>query len=242
MIKLYGFGPGLGLPDLSPFVIKAMILLEMAGLPFEVKTGLGGVRKAPKRKLPFIEDDGKVVADSRFILSYLERQYGADFSGGYDETTLAIGLMAERMLEESSYFLALERRWIRPDGWAVLERTAFRRLPRPMRAIFPPLVRRSVRKSLEGQGTGRLTESENDALAAENGRALALLLADKPYLLGDRPCRSDATALAFILAGSCDAFPGAIRDSIVNEPNVLAYRDRLRAQYLQASAKAESPG
>ena len=34
MITLYTFGPYFGLPDASPFVTKAMLLLKFAGLPY----------------------------------------------------------------------------------------------------------------------------------------------------------------------------------------------------------------
>jgi len=34
MITLYSFGPGFGLPDPSPFVTKAEVLLKMAELPY----------------------------------------------------------------------------------------------------------------------------------------------------------------------------------------------------------------
>ena len=32
MITLYGFGPAMGLPEISPFVTKAHILLQIAGV------------------------------------------------------------------------------------------------------------------------------------------------------------------------------------------------------------------
>ena len=52
MIKLHRFGPFLGTPDSSPFVIKAMVLLKMAGVPFELVAGnrLG----APHKLLPYV--------------------------------------------------------------------------------------------------------------------------------------------------------------------------------------------
>jgi hypothetical protein len=46
MITLHSFGPGFGLPDPSPFCIKAEILLRMSGLPFQRVTG--NMRSAPK--------------------------------------------------------------------------------------------------------------------------------------------------------------------------------------------------
>ncbi len=61
MITLYTFGPYFGLPDGSPFVIKAMLLLKFAGL--EYREDRGGYPKAPKGKLPYINDDGLIVAD-----------------------------------------------------------------------------------------------------------------------------------------------------------------------------------
>lgn len=232
MIKLYGFGPGVGQPDLSPFVTKVMILLRMAGIPFEKIDGIGAARKAPRGKLPFIEDRGRIVSDSRVIKRYLADTHGADFSGGYDERTLMMGLLAERTLEESSYFFAVERRWIRPDGWKVMRDAAFGGMPAPVRLLVAPLVRRSVLNSLKGQGTARMSEAENDMLCAENSRAVASLLGDKPYLLGDRPSGADATVLAFAIAATARAFPGPIRDAILGEPNLAAYRDRLASEFL----------
>ncbi|WP_246729856.1 glutathione S-transferase N-terminal domain-containing protein [Methylocystis sp. MJC1] len=77
MLKIYAFGPAPGLPDWSPFVIKAMTLLKMAGVDYVVDTS--GFRKAPKGKLPYIEDDGVMVADSTFIRLHLEKTRAIDF-------------------------------------------------------------------------------------------------------------------------------------------------------------------
>ena len=64
MITLYTFGPAFGLPDPSPFVMKVETLLKMAKLPY--RTDQSGFTKAPKGKLPYIDDDGVIVADFDF--------------------------------------------------------------------------------------------------------------------------------------------------------------------------------
>ena len=61
MITLYTFGPYFGLPDGSPFVVKAMLLLKFAGLAYDEIRGYPS--NAPKGKLPYIIDDGVTVAD-----------------------------------------------------------------------------------------------------------------------------------------------------------------------------------
>ncbi len=80
MITLYGFGAGFGLPDASPFVIKTQVLLQLAGQPYVLdQLGFG---KAPKGKLPYLDDAGTVVSDSTFIRWHLEKKYGVDFDQG----------------------------------------------------------------------------------------------------------------------------------------------------------------
>ena len=80
MMTLYTFGPAFGLPDPSPFVTKVEILLKMAGLPYRTETN--GFGKAPKGKLPYIDDDGERIADSTFIRWHNEKTYNFDFDRG----------------------------------------------------------------------------------------------------------------------------------------------------------------
>jgi regulator of protease activity HflC (stomatin/prohibitin superfamily) len=61
MITLYTFGPGFGLPDPSPFVMKGEMLLKLAKLPYQTNTR--GFMRAPKGKLPFIDVDEVLVRD-----------------------------------------------------------------------------------------------------------------------------------------------------------------------------------
>src|SRR5262245_34806888 len=110
MITLYVFGPRFGLPDPSPFVTKAELLLKMAGLPY--RTDANGFSKAPKGKLPYIDDDGERVADSTFIRLHLERKHGIDFDRGLSGGERAIAWAFEKMVEDNLYWAVLESRWM----------------------------------------------------------------------------------------------------------------------------------
>ncbi len=83
-ITLYCFRPAAGLPDASPFVTKAMVLLKMAGLDYVEDRN--GFSKAPKGKQPYINDDGDIVADSTFIRFHIEQKYSADFDAHLSES------------------------------------------------------------------------------------------------------------------------------------------------------------
>ena len=76
MLTLYQFAPVWGIPNLSPACVKVETYLRMVNLPYEVRSALP--TKGPKGKLPFIEDQGKRIADSRFIIEYLKQSYSVD--------------------------------------------------------------------------------------------------------------------------------------------------------------------
>src|SRR5260370_20560311 len=98
MITLYTFGPFLGPPDSSAFVMKAMVLLKLAGLEYREQSG--GIFRAPKGLLPFIDDDGEVVADSTFIRFHIERKYRFAFDAALNGRYRAIAWSVEKMVDD----------------------------------------------------------------------------------------------------------------------------------------------
>ena len=108
MITLYTFGPAFGLPDPSPFVTKAEVLLKMAGLPYRMDTK--GFRKAPKGKLPYIRDGEDIIADSTFIRLHLEKRYNIDFDEGLSPKERGLAWAVEKMCEDHLYWLLVYAR------------------------------------------------------------------------------------------------------------------------------------
>jgi glutathione S-transferase len=95
MLILHTFGPFLGTPDASPFVTKAMLLLELAGLAYQAKPSVPF--RAPRGQLPYLEDEGVAIGDSTLIRRHIERKYGHDFDAGLDERAKAAAWSIQRM-------------------------------------------------------------------------------------------------------------------------------------------------
>lgn len=229
MITLFGFGPAFGLPDPSPFVMKADMLLKLSGQPYT--TDAKGFRKAPKGKLPYIDDDGAIIADSSFIRAHIERKYGFDFDAGYTPEQRGVSWAVEKLLEDHLYWHVVQDRWLDDENFARGPIRFFDAAPAPLRPLITPMVRRGLRRTLKGQGLGRHNTDERAWLARRAVDAVSAIIGDKPCLLGDRPCGADATLLAFVWGGLCPLFRSATRDAITAHPNLVAYRDRMAAAY-----------
>ena len=72
MVVIVRFGPGWsGFGCISQFVLKVETYLRMAGIHYQVKDAGLDFPDAPKGKLPYIEHEGRIIADSNIIIDYL---------------------------------------------------------------------------------------------------------------------------------------------------------------------------
>jgi glutathione S-transferase len=229
MITLYAFGPGLGLPDPSPFVMKAEVLLKMAGQPYKVDTK--GFAKAPKGKLPYIDDDGQRIADSTFIRWHLEKKYKTDFDRGLSAEQRATAWAFERSVEEQLYWAILDARWTDDANFDRGPRHFFRSAPAPIRPFIISMVRRKVGHALQAHGLGRHKQHEIVALATGTIDAVADYLDGKPFFMGSEPAGVDATMLAFIAGTLCPVFETPIRSAAERRDNLKRYVGRMAARF-----------
>ena len=229
MITLYTFGPAFGLPDPSPFVTKAEVLLKMAGLSY--RTDTNGLRKAPKGKLPYIDDDGERVADSTFIRWHIEKKYGIDLDRGLSAEQRAIGWAFEKMAEDQLYWAVVEERWLDDENFAKGPKRFFKRVPAPARPVVVALIRRSIRSRLRAHGMGRHSREEIVALATRSTDAIADYLGQKPYFFGSEPSGADATVFAFVCSLLCPRFDTPLRTAAERRDNLKHYVARMAARY-----------
>ncbi|MEA2937585.1 MAG: hypothetical protein QOC56_1089 [Alphaproteobacteria bacterium] len=229
MIMLHAFGPQFGLPDPSPFVMKADLLLKMSGLAF--RTDLKGFNKAPKGKLPYIEDDGGRIGDSTFIRWHLERKHGIDFDRGLSAEQRAVAWAFEKMAEDNLYWALLDARWMDDGNFNKGPRIFFTRVPAPLRPLVVVMVRRQVRKALHAHGMGRHSRTEIAAIAERDIDAIAGYLGQKPFFMGAEPTGVDATICAFVVGVLCPQFDTPLRTAAERHDNLRRYVGRMTARY-----------
>lgn len=238
MITLYTFGANFGRPDPSPFVIKAEVLLKMAGLHY--RTDTTGFKKAPKGKLPYIDDDGTIVCDSTFIRIHLEEKHHIEFDEGLSAAERGVAWAFEKMCEDHLYWVIIYERWIDDARFDAGPRKFFDAVPAPLRPLVVTMVRRQIRRNLWGHGLGRHSDKEVTQLAERAIASLSDFLGDKTYLMGERVCGADATVFAFVQAILSRSFETPIRSAIEQRSNLVAYRDRMLRQYYPELAGAKT--
>jgi glutathione S-transferase len=228
MIQLHQFAPTWGV-SASPFCLKLETYMRMAEIPHEVV--VGDLAKAPKGKLPYIVDNGKTIGDSNLIIEYLKQTYGDKLDRDLSKPERAIALAISRLLEENLYWVMVYSRWQEPQNWLKTKAAYFEYLPLPLRWFVPDLARKSTLACLAGHGMGKHSASEIYEIGCRDTIALSDFLADKPYLLGDRPTSIDATAYAFMANILWVPITSPLQDLTRTLVNINSYADRMKAKF-----------
>ena len=229
MITLYTFGPAFGLPDPSPFVTKAEVLLKMAGVPY--RTDTTGFNKAPKGKLPYIDDGGAIVADSTFIRMHLRGTTASTSTPGCRRPSAASPGPSRRCAR----IISTGSGCMRAGSWTPISTRA-----RAGSSTMCPLRCGRSSSPWSGARFGAICGGTGwDGIRSPRSRSLQPATsapsptssADKPYLMGEAPSGADATVFPFVRHALCPLFKTPILNGAELQPNLVAYRDRMMRQY-----------
>jgi glutathione S-transferase len=227
-IKLFQFPRMFDVPNLSPFCCKLETWLRIAGIRYEV-VDTRDPRKGPKRKLPFIEDGGRRIADTSIIVDHLVKTRGVDPDAELDPGQRAISLLVQRTLEEHYAFVLAYTHLLREEGLRHT-RARFDALP----ALVRPLVARTVRKSIETmlwqQGILRHSHDEIVESAVRDWQAVLKVMSDGPFFFGDEPTSIDAVVFGTLATTVLTPIESPIRDYLRSQSACVAYAERVRAR------------
>ena len=230
MITLLQYAPALGLPNASPFCLKLETWLRMAELEYTVRVS-PDPRKTPQGKLPVIEHDGRMVADSDCAIAYLEKAFELRLNKSLNPAERGQALALQRLLEEHSYWCLITERWLDDETWPTVRQIFFGALPAPLRAVVPGLIRRKIRRDALGQGLLRHPREERLRRFAQDLGVLAAALGEKPYFGGYQPANIDACTYGFLAQFLLATPATALRELTAKHNNLVAYTERMRSRY-----------
>lgn len=226
MLRLFQYEPKYGLPNVSPFCMKVETYLRMAKIPYAMQF-IKDPRKAPKAKLPFIVDKEHTVADSSFILEYLQKAYDVTLDRDLNSHQQGIARMVTGALEERLYFVLLHNRWADDTNWPEIRQAWFTDLPPIVRSILPGVVRKGVLKALKGQGMALHSQTEIERIGLRDLQGLVDLIGDQKYLLGNQATSVDATVFSFLANILYVPFSGPLQDFVAEQHVLTDYCKRM---------------
>ncbi len=232
MITLHQFSPHWGFNS-SPFCLKLETYLRMADLPHTI-VNEDMLDKAPKGKMPYIEDAGQKIGDSNLVIEYLREKYGDRTDGHLSPSDRAISLAMRRLLDENLYWCMVYSRWMNDANWAITRSVYFSGMPAVLKPILPGILRRGVKKNLEGQGMGKHNVDEIYAIGGRDVIALADFLGDKPFFFGAQPTILDASAYATLRNLVEVPIQSPLNDQAKQMRNLVAFCDRMTARFYPA--------
>ena len=231
MIKLYGFGKAFGVPDASPFVVKIDLFLKLADIEFEYIGDFNQIKKSPKHKLPFIDDNGKKVGDSAFILKYLTDKYDIKLDDHLSDEQKAQAVLFSHALDESLYWALVYSRWVKEDTWPIIKEAFLSKMPIPLKWFLPNIIRKDVVKTLKRQGFGRHSETELLTIADDHFSALSTLLGENDFFFGEQISSFDAIAYSALCEFISVDFFNSFNQQARKYDNLIQYCQRIEAKY-----------
>lgn len=233
MITLVQFPASDRFPNFSPFCAKLEAYMRMSQIPFEIKTSIKN-GSTPKGKFPVIEDEGKVIEDSTFIIEYLKQKYGDTLDQGLTPEQRAIGTAFQRLAEENMAFCLIYNRWQMDEGWDVFSRSVFRGAPGIVRVLVGGRMRKSVVGRLHGQGIGRHSPHEVSQILRKDLQAIADYLGSKKYFFGDKPAGIDASLFGVLGNLLLVTFTQDQQRLASEFPTLVNYVNRILKNYFSA--------
>jgi len=211
--------------SLSPFCVKAALLLSFAKVPWQ-REDLNDPRKMPHRKLPVLRTANRLIADSSEIRRYLEEQ-GTDFDPELSVREKAQAQALASMAEDSLYFYVVRDRWDNDQVWPTIRDNYFSEIPALIRRPITGAIRRSVHQGLQFQGLGRFSDSDRMQRLDTQLLAISSLLKEHPFLMGNHLTSADLSVAAMLQALRSTMVQTPTVDRISGDVVLSGYVDRI---------------
>jgi len=189
-IVVYAFMPAWGLPSSGPFALKLIGWMNWQGIGHEVRVE-NRSSKGPMGKSPWIETGGRRIADSDRIIRHLSVTRGLPDPTAPQDAVSARALAVKTAAEERLHQILEWELFCHPAGRAGMLDLIRTDLPGPVARIVLHMMHRHFDRQLKARGIGRMPPDEIRAEGLRQIEGLGHMLAEAPFLSGDRPALAD---------------------------------------------------
>jgi len=235
IVYLYQFTRCPMIPSASPFCLKVETFLRMADLKYEnVDHKLKF--KSKKGLLPFVELNGKEIADSDIIIKELSEHFGKDLDAGLTAEQKVTSHAFESMLNNHTSWVFRWWRYKNPDEFITALQMDIKAatnsvLPKGILNLLFKLGFKNHLKQTIGHGMGRHTPDEIYDFGRQDLKSLSQLLGDKKYFFGNKPHLLDCVAFANVSQFIYLPFAGFDEWMKTETPNLIAHVERIKEEY-----------
>ncbi|RWS24328.1 hypothetical protein B4U80_11646, partial [Leptotrombidium deliense] len=235
IVYLYQFPRCPTVPSVSPYCLKVETWLRMAGIAYE-NVDHKMKYKSKKGQLPFIELNGKEIADSDIIINELSEHFSKNVDEGLTDEQRTVSHAFESMLNNHTTWVVRWWRYNNPGEFITaakldIKRTLNSKLPKGLLNFFFKIGFRSNVKQAVGHGLGRHSTEEIYDFGKSDLKALSKQLADKEYFFGKEPHLLDCVAFAHLCQFIYVPF-GDMKEWMDTETaNLLAFVQRMKERY-----------
>ncbi|KAJ3100617.1 hypothetical protein HDU97_002105 [Phlyctochytrium planicorne] len=228
----------LGIPNYSPFCLKLETYLRASGIPYVVETRTGFSKKGKK---PYITFNGEEIADTRFCIDWLKKEFGVDLDGQVSHQEHSAIEAYRTMLEDA---IAKQSEWFRwrsaSQTW--IENAFFSNIPKPIRTPIVSFIMSNVNKGHKLLKLHTLTDDQHLQILGNRLSALSSLLGPDDFFMStDAPTSLDCTAYAFLcnlLLQQLDGIGELVLGVLLRHPNLLRFVRRMGEGYFPEFAVA----
>jgi glutathione S-transferase len=202
--------------DISPFCDKVRRILNVKRVPYQTRdprlTEVDAFKKkSPAGRLPVLDHDGTIIADSSDIARFLEQTYPAPALIPADPQAAAQVQVLEDWADESLYFFELTMRltWETNAPRVVGELLEAAKAPALLKAVAPKQVMQRYGKVVAAQGIGAMPRPQLLKHLARNIAAADGWLGGRDWLVGDALTLADIAVHAQLacIAGTVEGAP-----------------------------------
>lgn len=228
MITLHQFRPFWGLPNASPFCMKAETYLRHAGIDYQ--TAVCDPRSSPSGQIPFVTTGEETISDSEGIIAHFEALRGNPLDAGLSESEKAQAWFMRSRVEDELYWQITYMRWGDPQGWKHFRPDLKQYLPGWKKLILPAMIRHMLLKQMRCRGMSPQDTAKSYAPGKAVLDELSRALGDKPYFLGDSMRSLDMSLYAFLANIIDQPHSNQLQTHARALANLSAYCQRMKAQ------------